>query len=175
MMGLSKGLKPNTIKEALFMKFKQSDEQNQRIERITPTHLVIGIDMAKDAHVAQATNFRGIVLSKRHLSFTNNKDGFERFGRWVSELQQRHRLNNIIIGMEPTGHYWFNLANWLVEQRLNVVLVNPVTTKRNKENRDNSPSKMIRRTLLSSRMLSVGGITLNTRSNHILFRSYALS
>lgn len=111
------------------MKFKQSDEQNQRIERITPTHLVIGIDMAKDAHVAQATNFRGIVLSKRHLSFTNNKDGFERFGRWVSELQQKHRLNNIIIGMEPTGHYWFNLANWLVEQRLNVVLVNPVTTK----------------------------------------------
>jgi transposase len=123
------------------MKFKQSDEQNQRIERITPTHLVIGIDMAKDAHVAQATNFRGIVLSKRHLSFTNNKDGFERFGRWVSELQQKHRLNNIIIGMEPTGHYWFNLANWLVEQRLSVVLVNPVTTKRNKENRDNSPSK----------------------------------
>lgn len=43
--------------------------------------------------------------------------------------------------MEPTGHYWFNLANWLVEQRLSVVLVNPVTTKRNKENRDNSPSK----------------------------------
>ena len=52
MMGLSTGFKPNTIKEALFMKFKQSDEQNQRIERITPTHLVIGIDMAKDAHVA---------------------------------------------------------------------------------------------------------------------------
>jgi transposase len=43
--------------------------------------------------------------------------------------------------MEPTGHYWFNLANWLVEQRLSVFLVNPVTTKRNKVNRDNCPSK----------------------------------
>jgi hypothetical protein len=28
--------------------------------------------MAKDIHVAQATNFRGIVLAKRHLPFTNN-------------------------------------------------------------------------------------------------------
>ncbi|NOU97501.1 hypothetical protein GC093_30390 [Paenibacillus sp. LMG 31456] len=35
---------------------------------IQRSHLVIGIDMAKDAHVAQATNFRGIVLSKRHLT-----------------------------------------------------------------------------------------------------------
>ncbi|WP_307558153.1 hypothetical protein [Paenibacillus sp. V4I7] len=59
------------------MKFKQSDEQNLRIERITPSHLVIGIDMAKDAHVAQATNFRGIVLSKRHLTFTTARKGLK--------------------------------------------------------------------------------------------------
>jgi transposase len=30
------------------MKFKQSDAQNQRIERITTSHLVVGIDMAKE-------------------------------------------------------------------------------------------------------------------------------
>ncbi len=49
------------------MKFKQTDGQNQRIERISTSHLVVGIDIAKETHVAQATNFRGIVLSKRHL------------------------------------------------------------------------------------------------------------
>ena len=43
--------------------------------------------------------------------------------------------------MEPTGHYWFNLANWLSDKGINVVMVNPATTKRNKENRDNCPSK----------------------------------
>jgi transposase len=48
------------------MKFKQTDAQNQRIERITTSHLVVGIDMAKETHVAQSTNFRGIVISKRH-------------------------------------------------------------------------------------------------------------
>jgi len=81
------------------MKFKQSDAQNQRIERITTSHLVVGIDMAKETHVAQATNFRGIVISKRHIS-----EGFEKLIRWMSELQEKHRLKKLIIGMEPTGH-----------------------------------------------------------------------
>ncbi|WP_314592122.1 IS110 family transposase [Paenibacillus terrigena] len=123
------------------MKFKQTDAQNQRIEQITTSHLVVGIDMAKETHVAQATNFRGIVVSKRHLSFSNSIEGFEKMSRWMSELQQKHRLKKLIIGMEPTGHYWFNLANWLADKGLHVVMVNPATTKRNKENRDNCPSK----------------------------------
>src|SRR5690606_17772620 len=55
--------------------------------------------------------------------------------------QAKKRLSSLIIGLEPTGHYWFNLANWLLEQEFHVVLVNPVATHRNKENRDNSPSK----------------------------------
>ena len=50
------------------MKFKQSHGQNQRIERITTSHLVIGIYMAKERHVAQATNFRGIVLSLSRMN-----------------------------------------------------------------------------------------------------------
>jgi transposase len=123
------------------MKFKQSDGQNQRIERITTSHLVVGIDIAKETHVAQAINFRGIVLSKRHLSFSNTIEGFEKLMRWVEGIQQKNSLNGLIIGMEPTGHYGLNLANWLSDKGISVVMVNPATTKRNKENRDNSPSK----------------------------------
>ncbi|AEI39708.1 transposase IS116/IS110/IS902 family protein [Paenibacillus mucilaginosus KNP414] len=52
-----------------------------------------------------------------------------------------HGMNDVVVGMESTGHYWFNIANWLVGQGIDVALVNPMTTKRNKENRDNSPSK----------------------------------
>jgi transposase len=136
-MGLSKTHQGG----ALIMKFKQTDAQNQRIEQITTSHLIIGIDMAKEMHVAQATNFRGIIVSKRHLPFSNSIEGFEKLSRWMNELQQKYRLKKLIIGMEPTGHYWFNLANWLSDKGLHVVMVNPATTKRNKENRDNSPSK----------------------------------
>ena len=107
------------------MKFKQSEVQNQRIERITTSHLVVGIDMAKESHVAQVTNYRGIVLTNRHLSFSNTMEGFEKLQRWMEAIQQKHRLSSVIIGMEPTGHYWWNLANWLTHKGLQVVLVNP--------------------------------------------------
>jgi transposase len=43
--------------------------------------------------------------------------------------------------MEPTGHYWLGLAAWLKDRCLQVVLVNPHLVKKNKENRDNTPSK----------------------------------
>ncbi|BBI36647.1 IS110 family RNA-guided transposase [Cohnella abietis] len=123
------------------MKFTQNETTNQRIERITSQCAVVGIDIAKDVHAAQVTDYRGRALSSRHLSFTNTREGFEKLGRWMQDICDKHGKSRIIVGMEPTGHYWHNLANWLLEQSIDVVLVNPVTTHRNKENRDNSPSK----------------------------------
>nr|WP_245773197.1 IS110 family transposase [Paenibacillus catalpae] len=60
--------------------------------------------MAKETHVARATNFQGIVLTNRHLSFNNTIEGFEKLQQWMEAIQQKHRLNSVIIGMEPTGH-----------------------------------------------------------------------
>lgn len=123
------------------MKFTGKAEINQRIERITNQHAVVGIDIAKDVHAAQIIDFRGRELARRHLSFMNTREGFEKLVKWMHEVGSSHNKSSFLIGMEPTGHYWHNLADWLLEQDLEVVLVNPVTTHRNKENRDNSPSK----------------------------------
>ncbi len=43
--------------------------------------------------------------------------------------------------MEPTGHYWKPLANYLPECGFTVVGVNPCHTKKAKELDDNSPTK----------------------------------
>lgn len=123
------------------MNFNRNNTVNQRLDRITMKHAIVGIDIAKDVHAAQMTDFRGRCLTKRHLSFLNRKEGFERLLQWVKNVQAKHGLTKLIVGLEPTGHYWFNLANWLMTRGISVVLVNPVTTHRNKENRDNSPSK----------------------------------
>ena len=123
------------------MKFTRNERTNQQIERITDQHAIIGIDIAKDIHAAQATDYRGRILSRRHLSFTNTREGFEKLLRWMNEVRAAHNKTSLLVGLEPTGHYWFNLADWLMAQGVEVVLVNPVTTHRNKENRDNSPSK----------------------------------
>jgi transposase len=122
------------------MKFKQRDAQNQRIERITTNHLVIGIDIAKAIQVARAVNYRGIELGKP-CSFTNDLLGFKQFRHWMQSIQHQYGKTEVIMGMEPTGHYWLNLAHWLLEQKCEVVVVNPYQVKLNKENRDNSPTK----------------------------------
>lgn len=43
--------------------------------------------------------------------------------------------------MEPTGHYWLNLAYYLGEQQVLCGVVNPLHVKKSKELDDNSPTK----------------------------------
>jgi transposase len=122
------------------MKFKMQDKQNQLIQRITDQHLVVGVDIAQQLHVARAVNYRGIVLGDP-ISFGNQEEGFNRLSQWIKNLLRTQNLGSIIVGMEPTGHYWLNLAKWLSDQDIEVVLVNPHLVKKNKENRDNTQSK----------------------------------
>ena len=46
-----------------------------------------------------------------------------------------------IVGVEPTGHYWLNLAHFLKEEAIKLVVVNPMHVKKSKELDDNSPTK----------------------------------
>jgi transposase len=43
--------------------------------------------------------------------------------------------------MEPTGHYWLNLAYYLKHHQIRVVVVNPLHVQRTRELDDNSPTK----------------------------------
>jgi transposase len=129
------------------MKFKSQEKQNQLIENISSLHLVVGVDIAQEAHVARAVSFRGIALGSP-LEFGSHQKGFHLFGSWIRDLLKSYKLSKIIIGMEPTGHYWLSLARWLSDQGIEAVLVNPHLVKKNKENRDNTPSKSDRKDAL---------------------------
>lgn len=52
-----------------------------------------------------------------------------------------NKLTNLIVAAEPTGHYWFGLADYLKDEKLKLVLVNPFHVNRAKELDDNHPSK----------------------------------
>jgi transposase len=150
------------------MKFKMQQKQNQLIQRISDQHLVIGVDIAQQTHVALSVNFRGIVLGKP-ISFGNHEDGFNRLFNWLQNLLLEHNLNKIIVGMEPTGHYWLNLSKWLTEHNIEVVLVNPHLVKKNKENRDNTQSKSdIKDALVIADMVKNGYYAF-TRTNPEIF------
>lgn len=55
---------------------------------------------------------------------------------------QKSGLEEVLVGIEPTGHYWFDLGQFMGEKNIKFVMVNPHHVHKTKELDDNSPSKM---------------------------------
>jgi len=114
--------------------------QNEKILQLTEQTLIIGVDVASETHYARAFDYRGIEIGKI-IRFDNNAEGFTKLSIWVKEIQAKHGKNTVMVGMEPTGHYWFNIAQYLKAENIKIVLVNPFHVKRSKELDDNNPTK----------------------------------
>jgi transposase len=120
------------------------NRSNRQLEEITATTLVVGVDIAKTTHWARMVDYRGIEVGKA-LSFRSDRKGFENIIARINETFKGkfsgRRFDSVMIGMEPTGHYWKTLANHLIKAGYKVVCVNPHHTKKAKELDDNSQTK----------------------------------
>ena len=114
--------------------------QNEKLNQVTTETLVIGVDIGSETHYARAFNWRGIELGKV-FRFSNSGEGFGQFHTWIESLTGKTAKSNIMVGAEPTGHYWFSLASYLKDHDIRLVLVNPYHVKQCKELDDNHPSK----------------------------------
>ena len=119
----------------------KSNTQNAKIAAITEKTLIIGIDVGSETHFARAFSWRGYEYSRKPLEFSNTEEGFATLLSWIDELKKKHSMEKVIPGMEPTGHYWFNLGRFLQDHGMRPVHVNPHHVKRSKELDDNNPSK----------------------------------
>jgi transposase len=115
---------------------------NERITRITATTIIVGIDAAKEIHWARMTDYRGVDLSKP-VKVHNSMDGFDNLLAKVENLRTKHGCDQVVVGMEPSGHYWRALGWYLKlhESKPVLVGVNPYHTKQAKELNDNSQTK----------------------------------
>lgn len=118
-----------------------NNKQNQKIMQITSETIIVGVDIGSEENYARAFDYRGIELSKKVFRFNNDIIGFENFDGWIKYLMLENNKNKLMIGMEPTGHYWLNVGHYLKENQVKLVLVNPFHVKRSKEFDDNSPTK----------------------------------
>lgn len=115
--------------------------QNAKIEQVTDTTLVIGIDIGSQTHYARAFDNRGRELTKKVFSFQNDIEGFNSFEQWSEKLKTDNGKTDVMIGCEPTGHYWFAFAKYVNDHHKTLVMVNPFSVKKIKELDDNSPKK----------------------------------
>ena len=114
--------------------------QNEKLNQLSERSIVIGVDIASELHYARAFDWRGVELGKV-FKFANSTEGFKDYYAWIERLKRLTQKDRIVVGAEPTGHYWFGLASYLKEQNIKLVLVNPFHVKRSKEFDDNHPSK----------------------------------
>jgi len=119
--------------------------QNEKIMQVKNSTLVVGVDIAKSKHAARAFDFRGIEYDKA-IFFENNEAGFKKLLHWIKIVSEKEDKTDVIIGMEPTGHYWLALEEYL---RRNTdfmrVVVNPAHVNKSKSLDDNSPTKTDRK------------------------------
>ena len=95
-----------------------------------------------ETHYLRAIDTGGRELSKSAYSFSNNCEGFQSAKEWAVEFAGKSEKNQIVLGLEPTGHYWFCLAaTWMIANGISVVQVNPYAVKQTKEVEDNSQRK----------------------------------
>lgn len=100
---------------------------------------VIGVDIGKYQHVAVAQSWNGSRL--KPLVFENNRKGFERLLNYQAEAKESLKVTNMRVALEPTGHYWESLTEWIDTQGIRFEMVQPAHTHKAKELEDNSPGK----------------------------------
>lgn len=106
--------------------------QEEKIRQVTENTIVIGVDIASETHWARAFDWRGLELGKA-LSFANSAEGFAQMKTWADEMMTKAEKSHAMVGMEPTGHYWFTYAAFLKGIGMDLVLVSPMHVKRTKE------------------------------------------
>jgi transposase len=135
---IEKGLKASTWHE---LETNGKFDRNDKLTFIADEMLIVGCDIGSETHCIRAIDTRGRELSREAYAFSNSEQGFEKAKSWMLKLATAYGKEQIVLGVEPTGHYWFTLTAWMVANGISVVQVNPYAVKQSKEIEDNSQRK----------------------------------
>ena len=71
--------------------------QNEKIEQVTDSTMVVGVDIGSQIHYARAFDNRGRELTKRIFSFHNDLEGFNSFSLWAETLKTENKKIAVLI------------------------------------------------------------------------------
>lgn len=116
--------------------------------------IFVGIDIAKDKHDCFIANSEGNPLCKV-FTIENNAGGFHFLYEKI--ITEEKKIEEVKIGIEATGHYSYNILNFLIEKGFRIYVINPLHTNMyrkslslRKTKTDTVDAKMIASMLLSN-------------------------
>jgi transposase len=132
--------------------------KRQRIRRAT---LIVGVDIGNAFNAVGFMNKEGNVLGSCAKLY-NNWDGFEEFINLIEGLKAKHHLRDVLIGMEPTGHYWRKLAYFAKDHGYEVRFVRTTSLKHHREIDESSSAKSDQRDALTIANITREGKYIDT-------------
>ena len=79
-------------------------KQNEKINQVKESALVVGIDIGSTTQYARAFDWRGIELGKV-FTFSNSREGFKAFKGWMQHLQDKYKKTDVIAKLVIEGRY----------------------------------------------------------------------
>ena len=111
----------------------------RRVRIVKEGTLIATVDIGITNNTGYCTTLDG--RSTKCFSFDNSKEGFEKFWYMTIASKNRFGCDEVLVGYESTGPYAEPLVHYLANQRVKIVQVNPMHTKKMKEVNDTSPLK----------------------------------
>src|SRR5512136_801039 len=102
---------------------KRGQEFAELVRGIRPEQILcVSLDISKYFHVVMMHNSLGEVVTPT-FEIDIYQSGFEQLCQAVDEAQSRTQAQVVLVGMEPTGHYFENLARHLLSRPQPVKLI----------------------------------------------------
>jgi transposase len=119
---------------------KYDTKQVERRQRITAATLIVGMDIGCECNAMSVMNKEGTVLG-RYPKIYNSRKGFDYFYTVIEAMKKNGGFTDILIGMEPTGHYWRKIAFFAIEKGYEVRFIRTTAVKHQRELDESSSSK----------------------------------
>lgn len=119
---------------------KDYNKQVARRQRIKRTTLVIGMDIGNEFNAMCLMNKEGEVFG-RYPRIYNTRKGFNYFAKVLEETKAEKGFRDVIIGMEPTGHYWRKIAYFAKDKGYEVRFVRTTALRHQRELDESSSAK----------------------------------
>lgn len=122
------------------MRKKNDNRQVEKRQRITEATLIVGMDIGCEFNAMCLMNKEGTVLG-RYPKIYNSRKGFDYFHTVIEKTKKKNKLSDVLIGMEPTGHYWRKIAFFAMDKNYEVRFVRTTALKHQRELDESSSSK----------------------------------
>jgi transposase len=122
------------------MRVKNYTRQIEKRQRITSHTLVIGVDVGKEFNAVCLMDKEGDVIGK-YPKIYNSRKGFDYFHAIIEQARRKRGFTDVLIGMEPTGHYWRRIGFYALDKGYEVRFVRTTALKHQRELDESSSAK----------------------------------